>query len=198
MRAVGTLVGHHGVGRRPQGEFLGGSIELLAGLGQLPLEFEDRFIGRRVASVALECLGGAGQRFELVGQLPRRLLGAGQLHPRLCQLLRGAVADTPNLVDPPAELLAGEFELASLSRRRGGSLCLGLLRSRDAGLLRGAAEDHEDHQQRPHRAQQHGQERKQGDGGARLGAGSAHAAFPVRRTASMSPRRWSAARAASS
>ena len=83
MRAVGTLVGHHGVGRRPQGEFLGGSIELLAGLGQLPLEFEDRFIGRRVASIALECLGGTGQRLELIGQLPRRLLGAGQLHPRL-------------------------------------------------------------------------------------------------------------------
>ena len=126
---------------------------------------------------------------EFVGQLPRVVFGAGQLHPRFGECVGGAVAHLAELLNPPAQLLAGEFEFSPLGLLRQHRLRAGLLRGGLTGFFRGAAEDDQHDEERPHRAEQHGEKRKQGDRGARLAASATHAAFPVRRMASASPRR---------
>ena len=182
MRAVGAFVGHHGVGRRLLCKLLLRLVVRLAGLGELPFEFEDRAVVG-LSSFAFERLNQTGQGVEFVGELPRVLLGPCQLHAGLGQVVGGAISHRPHVVDPPAKLLAGELQLFPF-------VCCGR-RSRRAGRvgrsnarqLCRTAEDHQHNEERPHRAQQHGKERKQRDSRARLGTGSAHAAFPVRRMA---------------
>ena len=190
MGAVFADVGNDGVGRRFRLQFRASLVERLTGARKPCLERIQIGVDRPRCP-RLELREQSLKFFELIREFAGVILDAGQLKACRRQIGGGAVAHPGKLLDPPAQALLGEFQFGDVGRSRG----IGPLPHR-------SAEEHEQDQQRPHRAEQHGEKRKQRDRRPFDRASAAHAAFPTRCAPSRSTRRdspaASCARAASS
>ena len=144
--AVGAMLAdirHDGVGRRPGGLIGPGLVERLARIGELDFE-RGKVGGVRDLRLAFQRLDDADEPGELVLEGAGVLFDPREHQPGPGEIVVGLLPDAFELIAPPAGILPGELELFD-----GG---LGLA---DPGLRGGAAEEHQEHQQGAHRAQQH-------------------------------------------
>ena len=189
-RAIGTIVGNDGIRFRTVGGCLLGLGQSLLGLGDPAFDLPQfLFTGSDEAARFQSFVGGLfglpGEFLELIAEPPAVVFDMAQHQPGLGQLGLGFLARLLQLFDPPLD----HFHF-----RGDAGLLLGVLGRRflDGLQARLASDEEQQEHERPHRADQHGEERKQREArgpspGTRCVAAVPgqpkrfHAAFEVRR-----------------
>ena len=172
-----ALVGNDGICRRLCVASCAGLVERLAGAGEPLLEAaECLVVGHDRSASGSQRRRRAFQRGKLILQAAGALLDARQLHPRLGEFVGRPLPDSLQLLATPGKAVACQLQLL-------GERLLLLVELGGLVLPHRSAEEDQHDQQSPHRAQQHGKERKQRDRRPGNGGFAAHAAFPLRRAA---------------